>query len=172
MEPLIHPTARIHPSAYVADGVRIGANTYIGPFARIGLPAEYRDYRRKESGRVVIGDNCTITGGSCIDSGREGYTLIANGVMVMSNVHIGHDCDIQQDATIAPGAVLGGFTKIGTECWIGINAALHQHSVVPFRCVIGAGAVLTKKHWGTLEPGQAYAGNPARWIGPNKKWKA
>ena len=170
-EPLIHHTARIHPLAYVAEGVRIGERTIIGPFCRIGLPAEYTDYKPQDKGRVVIGNDCVITGGSCIDSGREGYTIIGNNVMVMSNVHIGHDCDIHHNATIAPGAVLGGFTTIGNQVWVGINASLHQHSKVPFRCVIGAGAVLTKKHWNTLVSGQAYAGNPAKWIGPNKKWK-
>jgi UDP-N-acetylglucosamine acyltransferase len=169
--PLIHPTAQIHPTAYIAPGVMVGARTIIGPYCRIGLPAEYLDYRLAEQGRVLIGTDCVLTGGVCIDSGREGATYIGHRVFIMSNVHIGHDCEVMNDAVLSAGCTLAGFVKIGTQASIGINAALHQYSNVPFRCIIGAGSVLTKKHFSTLEPTQSYAGNPARWIGPNKKWQ-
>ena len=169
--PLIHPTAKVHPLAYVAPGVMIGARTIVGPFCRIGLPAEFKDYMHDEQGRVLIGTDCVLSGNVCIDSGREGATYIGHRVFIMSNAHIGHDCEVMDDAIISAGATLAGCCKVGVQANIGINASLHQYSNVPFRCVIGAGAVLTKKHLTTLEPGQAYAGNPARWIGANKKWK-
>lgn len=162
----------IDPTAHVETGVYIGENVYIGPFCRIGLPAEYHDesYLTARRGWVYIGDGSILTGNVCVDSGKDRITYIGAGVMLMSNVHIGHCCHIRDGVTIAPGAVVGGLTSIEEKTWIGINASIHQRSEIPAKCVIGAGAVLTKKHWGQLEEGQAYAGNPARHIGVNKKW--
>jgi UDP-N-acetylglucosamine acyltransferase len=162
----------IHYSSYVHHDVKIGDNVVIGPLCRIGLPPEYHcdDYLTLPRGKVVIGDNVIITGGVCVDSGRAGDTVIGDGCMLMSNVHIGHDCVLGERVTVAPGATVGGITKIGNDAWIGINAAIHQMSNIPAKVIIGAGAVLTKKHKGQLHEAQAYAGNPARHIGPNKKW--
>jgi UDP-N-acetylglucosamine acyltransferase len=159
---MIHFTAYIHPS------VHIGKDVHIGPFCRIGLPAEYRDYDPEEGGRVFIDDGTIITGGVCIDSGRDEYTYIGPDCFIMSNVHIGHDCLIRHSVTISPGATIGGLSKIQEDVNIGMNACIHQKTFIPKRVMIGMGAVVTKSL--KMEPGQTYAGNPAKHIGPNKRF--
>jgi len=50
---------------------------------------------------------------------------------------------------------------------LGLNAVVHQRVIIPENCMIGMGAVITKKT--QMIPQQKYAGNPAKWIGVNEK---
>jgi acetyltransferase-like isoleucine patch superfamily enzyme len=60
---------------------------------------------------------------------------------------------------------------VNNESTIGINAALHQWVVIAKRVMIGMGAVITKKAAGDIGQCETWAGNPARFISMNKKWK-
>jgi UDP-N-acetylglucosamine acyltransferase len=67
--------------------------------------------------------------------------------------------------TISCGAKIGGHTKIGNGCNIGLNAVIHQKQVIAPGCMIGMGAVVTRKLYTTHAT--KYAGNPAKEIGKN-----
>lgn len=164
-----HPTTRIHPDAYVHKGVTIGHNVIIGPGCRIGLPPEIRDgYEDYEMGRVIICDGAILTGGVCVDSGSAGFTVIGEGAFLMSGVHVGHDCKIGDRTVMGAGATFAGHVTTGEDCFIGINVAVHQRCHIPEKTIIGAGGVVLPKS--DLQPSSAYAGNPVRYLGPNKRW--
>ena len=155
----IHPTALIHPSVKIGDG------NEIGPYCIIGYPCEWRGH--ESEGRVVIGNNNTITGLVTIDSGAEGETVIGNNCYLMKHSHVGHDVVLGNDVTISCGAKIGGHTKIEDGCNVGLNAVIHQKQVISEGCMIGMGAVITKKL--SVDPYGIYVGNPAKLIGPNTR---
>lgn len=155
----------IHPTAVIGDNVEIGKNVYIGPYCIIGYPAEHKFFWGKELGRVIIGDNCVITGHVTIDAGTESSTIIEDDCWLLKHSHVGHDAHIQGNTTISCGAKIGGHAKIGPNCNIGLNACIHQRVVVPEGCMIGMNAAVTKKL--EMQPYRKYAGVPAKDIGSN-----
>lgn len=155
----------IHPTAIVYDNVELGDNIFIGPYCIIGAPAEFKKYWDKESGKVKIGDGCVLTGHVTIDAGTEDITTLGEGVWMLKHSHVGHDAWIGNNVTISCGAKIGGHTIVRANCNIGLNAVIHQRQEIAPSCMIGMGAVVTKKL--ITEPFQKYAGNPAKWIGEN-----
>lgn len=158
----------IHPTAVIGPNVVIGNNTYVGPYCIIGAPAEHKEYWGKPAGKVIIGDCCVITGHVTIDAGTERDTIIGNNCFIMKHAHVGHDAHIADDVTIACGAKIGGYAVIGNGSNIGLNAVVHQRKVIGQGVMIGMGSVVNMKL--QVQDFQTYAGNPARHIGPNKKY--
>jgi UDP-N-acetylglucosamine acyltransferase len=155
----------IHPTAIIGDNVILGDNNYIGAFCIIGDPAEHKKYWNQEKGKVIIGNNNIVTGLVTIDAGTEVPTLIEDGCFIMKHAHIGHDCRIMNNVTISCGAKIGGHSIIGEGSNIGLNAVLHQFSVIKKGCMIGASAFFK----GESEIEMKYAGVPARKLGQNIK---
>jgi UDP-N-acetylglucosamine acyltransferase len=157
------PFNNIHPTALIAEGVVIGRGNTIGPYCVIGFPAEFKG--QEQSGKVWIGDNNNITGLVTIDSGAHNPTVIVDNCYVMKHAHIGHDATIERGVTISCGAKIGGHAYIHEAANIGLNAVIHQKQKIAKGCMIGMGAVVTKKL--VTEPFKTYAGNPAKLIGEN-----
>jgi UDP-3-O-[3-hydroxymyristoyl] glucosamine N-acyltransferase len=84
-EPGIHPTAVVEPSAYIGEGVTVGAFCYVGHHAHIGDGTVLYPH-------VVIGDGAQIGGAS----------ILYPSVVINHHVHIG------QRVRIHSGSVLGG----------------------------------------------------------------
>lgn len=161
----------IHPTAIVGDNVILGDNNYIGPYCIIGDPAEHKKYWGKKDGwdedkaKVIIGDNNIITGLVTIDAGTENDTIIESNCFIMKHAHIGHDCHVLNNVIISCGAKIGGHSIIGEGSNIGLNAVLHQFSIIKKGCMIGASAFFK----GESEVETKYAGVPARKLGLNIK---
>ena len=157
----------IHPTAIVYPNVKLGDNIYIGPYCIIGDRAEHKAYWGNEDpGRVIIHDNCVITGFVSIDAGTEHPTYISNDVWILKHAHVGHDAFIGPNCVISCGAKIGGHVQLHHKCNIGLNAVIHQKQEIAPGCMIGMGAVVTKGL--VTKPFQKYAGNPAKWLGPNE----
>lgn len=161
----LYPGNAISPLAWIHPNVQIGKGNTIGPFCMIGGPAEWKGH--EVQGRVVIGDNNTITGLVTIDSGADGDTIIGNCCYLMKHSHVGHDAYINCFVTISCGAKIGGHAKICGHVNIGLNAVIHQRQKIMEGVMIGMGAVVTKKL--ITEPYKVYIGNPARLYGDNNK---
>ena len=153
----------IHPTAIIGDNVELGDNNYIGAYCIIGDPAEHKKYWGQSKGKVKIGNGNMITGLVTIDAGTEETTIIENGCFIMKHAHIGHDCHIMNDVTISCGAKIGGHSIVGERSNIGLNAVLHQFSIIKKGCMIGASAFFK----GESEQEMKYAGVPARKLGSN-----
>ncbi|HEX3033488.1 MAG TPA: NeuD/PglB/VioB family sugar acetyltransferase [Bacillota bacterium] len=99
---------------------------------------------------VVIGPGSVITANS----------RLGDHVFVHYNCTIGHDCVIEDFATILPGANVSGNVKIGTGTTVGANSCILPNTEVGANCTIGAGAVVTVN----VAPGTVVAGVPARQL--------
>lgn len=131
-------SARIHPSAVVEDGARLGAGVVVGPFCHIGAEVELGEGSALLShvvltGRTRIGAGAEIhpfssIGGPAQDlksRGESGALVIGRGLLAREGVTI--------NAGTPAG---GGATRIGDDC------ALLAHSHVGHDCRIGDGVVL------------------------------
>lgn len=107
--PVVHPTAFVHPQAYVVGNVIIGKDVYIGPGAAI----------RGDWGQIIIEDGCNV---------QENCTI---------HIFPGGKCTLLAEAHIGHGAIVHGAT-IGKNTLIGMNAVVMDNCVVGDECVIGA----------------------------------
>lgn len=157
----VHGTAIVHPN------VVLGKDVHIGPFCIIGAMAENKATWDENipTPPVIIGDNTIITGHVTIDAGTDGPTVIGSGCFIMKHVHIGHDAQVGNDVTMAPGVCIGGRVIIENKVNIGMNATVHPRQTLREGAMIGMSTVITKKT--EVERMGKYAGNPARYIGSN-----
>lgn len=163
---MIDPTARIHPSADLEDGVSVGARTSIWHRAQIRVGATIgedgiigRDAFIDEG--VTLGDRVKVQNGALLYHG----VTIGNGVFIGPGAILTNDRNpravtatgelaLAEDWTVTPiavadGASIGAGAVIVAGCDIG-----------PF-AMVGAGAIVTR-------PVPAHAlvvGNPARRLG-------
>jgi UDP-N-acetylglucosamine acyltransferase len=156
----IHETAIIYPNVIIED------NVYIGPYCVIGGEPDWKG-RENECKGVIIRSGTRLTGFVTIDSGAEGVTYIGQNCYIMKHTYIAHDVTLKDNVTISAGVSIGGLCTIGEGTNIGMNAAIHQKAKVPAGCMIGMGAVITKRT--EMQTNCKYAGVPAKFIGYNDR---
>ena len=125
---VVHPNAKIgknvtiEPFCYIAENVEIGDGCHIGPnvtiydYVKIGkncnifpgavIGAIPQDLKfQGEVTYVEIGDNVTIRECATINRGTAASgkykTIIKNNVLVMSYVHVAHDCVIGNNVILS-----------------------------------------------------------------------
>lgn len=101
----------IHPKAEVDPKAKLGKNVYISAFAVINA----------NEGPIEIGDNTSI---------QECCVLHGKSVRIGNNVTVGH------------GAIVHG-AKIGSNVIVGMNSTILDDAEIGDWCIIGAGAVVT-----------------------------
>jgi UDP-N-acetylglucosamine acyltransferase len=133
--------ARIHPTAIVEDGAKLGADVSIGPYSVIGRNATLGDGVTVDAhvlvtGRTTIGARTTIGGFSVI--GSEPQDLSYRGEETA--VEIAPDCAIREHVTIHRGTARGrGVTRVGPHCFLMIA------SHVAHDCLVGEHVILTNQ---------------------------
>jgi UDP-N-acetylglucosamine acyltransferase len=132
-------TARIHPSAVIGDGARLGADIDIGPFCHVGPEVTLGDGVRLVSHVSVAGD--TEVGARTrifpfASIGHPPQDLKYRGEPV--RLIIGDDCLIREGVTMNPGTEGGGSeTIVGSRCVFLANAHVGHD------CRLGEGVILS-----------------------------
>jgi UDP-N-acetylglucosamine acyltransferase len=157
----IREGCRLSTHVSITGHTTVGARSLIAPFASLGTPPQSVKYRGGPT-RLVIGAQCDIREGVTINTGTEdggGVTEIGERCFLLVGSHVGHDCRIGNDVTLANNAVLGGHVTVGDFSFLGGLAAIHQFvrigesvmvsgvsgvaaDVIPFAFAIGQRAVL------------------------------
>jgi len=156
-------TSRIHPSAYVAADVVIGAGCVIHPGARIGtLGLSLRrvgdHYERNESrGSVVIEDNVEVGANTVVHRGVEGDTVIGEGTFIGSMCNIGHDVRIGCHCRITPRVGVYGYVEIGDYVYIAPGCDILNRIRIGSRARIGIGSLVMRD----IPKGVTVYGRPA-----------
>ena len=156
---MIDSTAYIHPSAYVDDGARIGADTKVWHFCHV-LPG------------AQIGARCSLGQNVVVMSG----TRIGDNVKIQNNVSIYEGVELEDDVFCGPSMVFTNVmnprshvsrkheyrrTLVRRGASIGANATVVCGTTLGEYAFVGAGAVVTRD-----VPAYAMmAGVPARRIG-------
>src|SRR5210317_1875087 len=101
---------------------------------------DWKDVRSSGYGRVHIGDNTVIREYTVINKPTGKVTYIGDDCYIMNRCFIGHDCYIGNGVQMNPGCSVAGYVKIDDHSHVGMNASIHQRSVIGKYCVIGAGS--------------------------------
>lgn len=175
-----HPTAKIHPTAIVEDGARVGARTIVMEFAIIRacvevgedceimercvlgvLPFSYLDYKRVEPlFGVKVGNNIVFHMNSTVVSGMVRPTKIENGCAFGQQTTIGHDCKIGKRVQVMNHSTIGGFAELGSETVINLNCTIRNRIKIGPGSFIGMGSNVV----GDIPSNVIAYGNPCRVI--------
>lgn len=116
----IHPTAFVHPLAYVAGDVTIGPRVSIWPFASL----------RGDSDVITIGDDSNVQDG-CVIHCDDGVPCHIGKRVGIGHRAIVHGAVVEDDVLIAMGAVLLNGVRVSTGSIIGAGAVVREGFVVP-----------------------------------------
>lgn len=126
------------------------------------LPKETKYFTFIDPSVIIMDDNTQIGEGSIICAGSIITTNVKIGKHAHLNLHttIGHDCEIGDYFTTAPGAKISGNCKIHDCVYVGTNASVKEKISIHSLATIGMNAAVVKH---IEEPG-VYVGVPAKKI--------
>lgn len=138
---------KILPHATIFKYVKMGKNCSVYPGAVVG--AEPQDL--KFSGEVTyveIGDNVTIRECATINRGTKasgkGITKVGSDTLIMSYVHIAHDCTIGNHCILVSYVGVAGETQVDDWAILGGGAKAHQFSRIGAHAMVGGTAKINK----------------------------
>ncbi|GGD75716.1 NeuD/PglB/VioB family sugar acetyltransferase [Microbacterium murale] len=110
-----------------------------------------------------IGSTSDIGAGSIVLDGTviTADATLGSHVVVMPNCTITHDDVIDDFATLAAGAAIGGSARIGEAAYVGMNASVKQGVAVGAGATVGMGSVVLVD----VPDQEIWAGVPARQLG-------
>ncbi|MBQ0025146.1 MAG: acyl-ACP--UDP-N-acetylglucosamine O-acyltransferase [Bacteroidales bacterium] len=186
----IHPDARIGknveigPFSYIDGDVEIGDNTSIGPnvtilkHVKIGrncrifpgavIGAEPQDLKFKgEVTYVEIGDNTTIRECATVNRGTGAsgkfLTKVGNNCLIMSYVHIAHDCLIGDNCIISSYAGFAGEATLDEYVVVGGGTLCHQFTHIGAHAMVGGALAVNKD----IPPYSLVGRSPIKFDGVN-----
>lgn len=180
---------RIHPTAVVGEGVKLGDDNVIGPYAVllgpctigsgnhiashacIGGPPEFRGGPHPvgwdgeiDAAGVEIGDRNVIREFVTINQGLHRPTALSDDGYLMSKAHVGHDALLGDGVTVACAVQIGGHCEVWSLANLGLGTLLHQFVRIGPGAMIGMGSVVRKE----VGAFALTVGNPARTVGVNE----
>lgn len=160
---------RVHPRAFVGDGVSLGSGVtvgpnavllgpmtigdrvWIGPGAVLGTPPEISTLPQNSAWDgdlqhhgVVIDDDVVIRELVTVGQGSHRPTRIGSGSWLLNTSYVAHDVQLGAAVTLSAGARVGGHAVIGDHVTLGLNAAVHQRLKIGAGTMIGMTAAVTR----------------------------
>lgn len=159
----------IGPFAVILGPARIGDGNWIGPSAVIGTPGETRGgphpaFDEPQGRGVVIGDRNVIREFATVQQGTISPTIIGNDCYLMTKSHLPHEGELEDGATLACAAQIGGHGWVGRGANVGLGAQVLQRSCIGAFAMVGMNATVTRD----IPPFAIAKGTPARVTGANR----
>ena len=153
----------VGPYAVIGENVKVGEGSLIGPHtviegpttigqrnrfygqAAIGTSSQDLKYQGQET-FLVIGSNNIIREFVTINRATTtgGKTTIGDHNLLMTGVHVAHDCRVGQGTILANSATLAGHVDIADYATVGAFTGVHQFCRVGVHAFIGGYSVLTR----------------------------
>lgn len=113
---------------------------------------------------VSIPEGCYVGEGSILLANvvLTAAVQIGSHVVAMPQVTFTHGDVVEDFATFAAGATLGGSVVVGRAAYVGMNCSIRQNVRIGERAVVGMGAAVVAD----VPDGQTWVGVPARQIPP------
>lgn len=160
----IYPRVVVYPGTTIGNRVMVHAGVVLGAdgfgYVRDAGTGAYTQF--PQQGTLVIEDDVEIGANCTIDRGALAETRVRRGAKFDNLVHVGHNCDIGEDAilvaltgisgssTIGKGAVLAGQVGIGDHVTVGPGVILGgQAGVFSGKTITNEGLKPGTVHWGT-----------------------
>lgn len=151
--------AVIEADVVMGDGNQIGSHTCVKRWTRMGnnnviydhamlggLP-QHTGFKDPNTPTFLnIGDGNTIREFTAIHRSylEQQATVLGNQNYVMCMCHIGHDCVLHDNITLASGAAIGGHVTIHKNVFIAGGAVVHQFVNIGEYVMLGGNAKITQ----------------------------
>ena len=137
----------IGSNATICSGTRLGKNCRVFPGAVIGaIPQDLKF--NGEITYVEIGDRVNIRECATINRGTKasgkGVTKIGNDVLIMSYVHVAHDCHVGNHCILVSFVGIAGETDVDDWAIIGGGTKVHQFTHIGAHAMVGGGSAVNK----------------------------
>jgi carbonic anhydrase/acetyltransferase-like protein (isoleucine patch superfamily) len=123
--PSIHPTSFVHPLAYVAGDVILGARVSVWPFASL----------RGDTDAITVEEDTNVQDG-CVIHCDAGVPCHIGKRVGIGHRAIIHGAIVENDVLIAMGAVLLNGVRVGSGSIIGAGAVVREGFVVPANSLV------------------------------------
>jgi UDP-N-acetylglucosamine acyltransferase len=155
---VIAPRATLERNVTLGLSVRVGIGTILG-----GAPQDLK-YAGEET-TVEIDDGTVIREYATINRGtaHSFKTTVGKNCLIMSYVHIGHDCRIGDSVILSNVVQLAGHVAIDDKAIISGMAAVHQFARIGRHSFIGGMSRVSKD----IPPFLKAVGNPVKLYGLN-----
>ncbi|MDR3134247.1 MAG: acyl-ACP--UDP-N-acetylglucosamine O-acyltransferase [Prevotellaceae bacterium] len=143
----IGDNTQIWPNVTIMDYVKIGRGCQIFPGAVIGATPQDLKFQGEVT-YVEIGDNTVIRECATINRGtkasNKGITRIGNNALIMSYVHIAHDCEVGDNVVLVSYVGIAGETIVEDWAIIGGNSSAHQFTRIGAHSMLSGGSLIGK----------------------------
>jgi len=157
-ETVLQAGVHLLPRVMVGARCALGAGTVIGSEGFGFDPANGGWVKVPQCGTVVVEDDVETGANVTIDRARFGATRIGRGAKLDNQVHVGHNCIVEQNAMLIAQVALGGSCRIEEGAILAGRVGVTGHKTVGAGARVGGGSVV----WNDLEPGGEFLGFPAR----------
>ena len=138
---------KILPHATIFSYVKMGRDCTVFPGAVVGAVPQDLKFDGEVT-YVEIGDRVTIRECATINRGTKAsgkfLTKVGNDTLVMSYVHIAHDCCIGNHCILVSHVALAGETDVEDWAILGGGTMAHQFSHIGQHAMVGAGYKIVK----------------------------
>ena len=138
---------KILPHATIFSYVKMGKDCTVFPGAVVGAVPQDLKFEGEVT-YVEIGDRVTIRECATINRGTKAsgkfVTKVDSDTLVMSYVHIAHDCHIGSHCILVSHVALAGETDVEDWAILGGGTMAHQFTHVGRHAMVGAGFKLVK----------------------------
>ncbi|HER10233.1 MAG TPA: acyl-ACP--UDP-N-acetylglucosamine O-acyltransferase [Bacteroides sp.] len=141
----VGPGSWIGPNVVIMNGARLGKNVKIFPGAVISGDPQDKKYEGEYS-TLEIGDNTVIREYVTLNKGTKTRekTVIGKDCLIMSYVHIAHDCHLSDRVIMGSYAGLAGEVDVDSYAIISPGSLVHQFVRIGTHVMIQGGSKVTK----------------------------
>jgi UDP-N-acetylglucosamine acyltransferase len=132
-------------SVVVKEGTTLGPNNRVYEGAILGGPPQHVHVPERP-GRVIIGEGNTIREFVTIHRAldEEDATVVGDNNLLMSGVHIAHDCRVGNNTIFTNNALLAGHVTVDDRAYISAGVGVHQFCRVGSLAMVGGHARVVK----------------------------
>jgi len=138
---------KIQPHAVIFKNVKMGNDCEVFPGAVVGAIPQDLKFEGEESW-VEIGDRVTIRECATINRGTKAsgkaVTRVGSDTLIMSYVHIAHDCNIGNHVILVSFVGVAGETDVDDWAILGGGAKAHQFSRIGCHAMVGGVSKINK----------------------------
>jgi UDP-N-acetylglucosamine acyltransferase len=152
------------PRAVLEKNVTLAANVKVGIGSILGGEPQDLKFGGEET-FVEIGENTTIREYSTINRGtaQSGKTSVGSGCLIMSYVHLAHDCHVGNGVILANGTQFAGHVTVEDRASVSGLCTVHQFTRIGRHAYIGGSSRVPQD----VPPFVLAVGNPMRLTGLN-----
>lgn len=137
----------IYPHATIFEYVKMGRDCAVFPGAVVGAVPQDLKFEGEVTW-VEIGDRVTIRECATINRGTAAsgkrVTKVGNDTLIMSYVHVAHDCCVGNHCILVSYVGIAGETQVDDWAILGGSTVVHQFSHIGKHAMVGGGSKVNK----------------------------